>query len=133
MVSRDDVESFLIRMDLDWEEVGEGMFLVRDRKEDPPLVIHHSPPFLILQIKVMDLPEDRDGLGPLYRTLLELNASDIVHGAYGIEDREVLLSDTLQLEALDFVEFQSSLESLQLAISSHLERLSQLASTPEEA
>ena len=29
MVTREDLESFLIRMDLDWNEVDEGMFLVQ--------------------------------------------------------------------------------------------------------
>ena len=114
-------------MDLDYSEVDEGMFLVRSRNGGPPIVIHHSPPLLLVRLKVMDLPDEGDGLEELYHTLLVLNATDVVHGAYGIEEGELILSDTLELETLDFVELQASLESVQMAASAHLERIRSLA------
>jgi hypothetical protein len=46
-----------------------------------------------------------------------------VHGAYGIENGEVILSDTLELENLQFSEFRASLESLTLAVVSHWQEL----------
>ncbi len=128
MVSRDDIESYLIRMGLEHEEIDEGMFLVRSGSEDLPIVVHHSPPLLVLRLKVMDLPSDGEHLSQLYRTLLELNASDVVHGAYGIEEDELILSDTFQLDTLGFEDFQTSLESLQMAGSSHMDRIQTLAS-----
>ncbi len=128
MISLEDLESFLIRMDLDYHEVDEGMFLVRSRNDGPSIVVHHSPPVLLLRMKVMDLPDNGDpSLGALFRTLLELNATDVVHGAYGIEENELILSDTLELETLDFAELQASLESVQIAASSHIERIKSLA------
>ena len=54
---------------------------------------------------------------------LELNAVDLIHGAYGLEDGEVILSDTLELENLDFSEFRATLESLTLALTSHWDSL----------
>jgi hypothetical protein len=126
MVTREDLESFLIRMDVEYQEVDDGMYLVRSRNGGPPVVAHHSPPLLLLRMKVMDLPAG-EGKSELYRTLLELNASDIVHGAYGIEEGELILSDTLELETLDFLEFQASIESMGLAASSHLERIKTLS------
>jgi hypothetical protein len=131
MVSRDDLESFLIRLDLDYEEIDEAMFLVRSGGEEVPIVVHLSPPLLILRLKVMDLPGGAD-LSELYRTLLVLNATDIVHGAYGIEDGDLILSDTMELEALTFNQFQASMESLQMAASSHMERIRTLASAVVE-
>ncbi|MEZ4415366.1 MAG: CesT family type III secretion system chaperone [Gemmatimonadota bacterium] len=131
MVSRDDLESFLIRMDVDYTEVAEGMFVVRSREGGPTVVLHHSPPLLVARLKVMTLPE-KNGLADLYRTLLELNATDIVHGAYGIEGDELILSHTLELETLDYHELQASLESLQLAASGHLDRIRSLASAGVE-
>jgi len=125
MVTREDLESFLIRMDLDWEEVDEEMFLVQSPSGG--VVVHLSDPVLLLRLKVMDLPANGAGLTDLYRCLLELNATDIVHGAYGIEEGELILSDTLELENLDFEELQASVESLQYAASSHLGRIKDLA------
>jgi len=126
MVTREDMESFLIRMDLDYEEVDDGMWLVRNRNGGPPFVVHYSPPLLLLRMKVMDLPTS-EGSAELYRTLLELNATDVVHGAYGIEEDELILSDTLELETLDFLELQASVESMQLAASGHLEQIRTLS------
>ena len=125
MVTRDDLESFLIRMDMDWNEVDEGMFLVQS--PSGAVVVHFSDPVLLLRMKVMDLPNGDSDLGELYRTLLELNATDIVHGAYGIENGELILSDTLELQTLDFEELQASVESLQYAAASHLGRIKDLA------
>ena len=127
MISREDLESFLIRMDLDYEEVDEGMYLVRGRNAGLPMVIHHADALLLIRMKLMDMPEAEDGLVDLYRTLLELNATDLVHGAYGIEDGELIISDTLELESLDFHELQASMESIELAAASHMERIRELA------
>ena len=57
------------------------------------------------------------------QTLLELNATDLVHGAYGLEGDEVILVDALELQDLDYSEFQASLESLSLAVTSHVQLL----------
>ncbi|MBT8336136.1 MAG: YbjN domain-containing protein [Gemmatimonadetes bacterium] len=131
MVTREDLESFLIRMDVDYQELEEGMFLVRTRNGGYPLVLNHAPPLLLLRMKVMDLP-DEAGSEELYRTLLEMNASDVVHGAYGIEDGELIISDTLELETLDFAEVQASVESIHLAASGHMERIRDLAGVSGE-
>ena len=124
MLTREDLESFLIRMDLDYEEVEEGMFVVRGG--NGAVVVHHSEPLLLLRLNVMDLPSKGD-LSGLYKALLEWNAADIVHGAYGIEEGEIILSDTLELQTLDYEELQASLESLQFAASSHLAKIKDLA------
>lgn len=126
MVTREDLESYLIRMSADFDELEEGMFLVRSENGGAPIVVHHSDPLLLVRMKVMDLPATGDLKG-LYQTLLELNATDVVHGAYGIEDGELILSDTLELGTLDFDELRASLESVQMAASSHLSQIKTLA------
>ncbi|MEX0936165.1 MAG: YbjN domain-containing protein [Gemmatimonadota bacterium] len=130
MVTLEDLESYLIRMDVEYEEVAEGMFLVRGGEEGLPIVVNHSPPLLFLRLKVMDLSQAEGSREELYRTLLELNASDVVHGAYAVEGDEIVLSHTLLLEALTYTELQASLESILLAASSHMERLRSLAAAP---
>jgi hypothetical protein len=133
MVTREDLESFFIRMDTEYEEVDEGMFLVRGRNSGAPMVVHHADALLLIRMKLMDLPENLgDRALDLYRTLLELNASDVVHGAYGIEEGELILSDTLELETLDFLELQASVESIELAASGHMKRIRALAGEEAE-
>lgn len=120
MKTRDDLESYLIRMDADFKEVDDGMFLIHTDAAGAPIVVHHSDPLLLIRMKVMDLPQNGGRLCDLYEALLGLNASDVIHGAYGIEENELILSDTLQLATLDFEELRASLDSLQLAASSHM-------------
>ncbi len=127
MVTREDLESFLMRMDLEYEEVDPGMFLVHGRNSGLPMVVHHADALLLIRMKLMDMPTPEEGKPELYRTLLELNASDVVHGAYGIEEGELIISDTLELETLDFHEVRASMESMELAAMSHMERIRSLA------
>jgi hypothetical protein len=127
MVSREDLESFLIQMDLEHQEIEPGMFLVQGRNSGLPMVVHHADSLLLIRLKLMDLPGGEDGKLELYRTLLELNATDVVHGAYGIEEKELIMSDTLELETLDFHELRASMESIELAAVSHMERIRSLA------
>ncbi len=131
MKTRDDLESYLIRMDADFKEVDDGMFLIQT--DGAPIVVHHSEPSLLIRMKVMDLPEDHGGLCALYEALLILNATDVVHGAYGIEEGELILSDTLQLATLDFEELRASLDSIQIAASSHMARIRELVAGGEAA
>jgi hypothetical protein len=43
-----------------------------------------------------------------------------VHGSYGVEGNHVVLTDALELESLDFSEFEASFDSLTLALATHL-------------
>ncbi len=129
MVNREDLESFLIRMGVEAEEVDDNMWVLKGEGEDDPnVVVTYAPPVLLMRLKVMDLPQDATDtqLAPLFRKLLELNASDLVHGSYGIEEGDVALSDALELETLDFQELRASWESIVFAGSSHMKDLVEL-------
>lgn len=123
MVTREDVESFVLRTGLESQEVEDGMWLIRGGESDPALVVHYSPPLLVFRLKVMDLPEDEKRCAELFRRLLVLNATDLVHAAYGLEQSDVILTESLELENLDFNEFQATIDSFQLALASHLDAL----------
>ncbi len=129
MVNREDLESFLIRMGLEAEEVDDNMWVLKGGGEDDPnVVLTYAPPVLLMRLKVMDLPQDATDtqLAPLFRKLLELNATDLVHGSYGIEEGDLALSDALELETLDFQELRASYESIVFAGSSHMKDLVEL-------
>ncbi len=123
MVDREDVEAFLLRLEVPYRELEDGLWVLGD-SEGPPVVIDHTPPLMLLRVEVMEIPEDEELQAGLFRTLLEFNAVDLIHGAYGLDGNEIVLTDTLQLQDLDFSEFQASLDSITVALSSHYEPLS---------
>jgi hypothetical protein len=125
MITREDIQSWLDRLDgggLSVTEIEPNLWLARSR-EDAEVVVHFAPPVIILRVRVMELPESEPRRSELFRQLLEYNARDLVHGSYGLEGDHVVLTDTLELENLDFSEFEASFDSITLALASHLATL----------
>lgn len=129
MVTKDDIEGFLDRMEQDgasYKEVEPGLWVVKPGGElDFDMVVHYSPPVVVLRVKVMELPKEKATLAELSRRLLELNASDLVHGSYGIEQNSnsIVLTEALELGHLDYEEFLSAYEGMTLALASHLREI----------
>lgn len=122
MVTQDDIQSFIDRLDsgvMTTEEVEPGLWVARTT-DGAELVVNYAPPVVILRVRIMESPADGDKRADLYRHLLELNARDLIHGSYGLEGTEIVLTDTLDLADLDFSEFQASFDSITLALASHL-------------
>ncbi|MFN8645427.1 MAG: hypothetical protein U0104_01600 [Gemmatimonadales bacterium] len=122
MRAREDIENFLDRLDsgsADTREIEPGLWVVRTTA-GAEVVVHFAPPVVILRVTVMTLPAGAQKQAELCRALLAYNARDLVHGAYGLEGDRVVLVDTLELENLDFNEFEASFDSLTLALATHL-------------
>ena len=122
MITREDIQSFLDRLDaggLTVREIEPNLWLARAR-EDAEVVVHFAPPVVILRVRVMELPASEPRRSELFRQLLDYNARELVHGSYGLEGDHVVLTDTLELENLDFSEFEASFDSITLALASHL-------------
>ena len=127
MLTKDDIESFLVRLGATgatFSEVEPGFWIVRPSPEsDLSIAVNYTPPVVLLRIDVMTLPTDGQQSATLTRRLLELNASDLVHGAYGLQDQRIVLTEALELSALDYEEFLASYEGMTLALASHLREL----------
>lgn len=127
MVSREEIESYLDRLAGEtggYSEIQPGLWVVKPGGElDFDVVVHYSPPVVLLRVKVMNLPRDDEAIASLSRRLLELNATDLLHGSYGIEHESVVLTEALELAHLDYEEFQASYESMTIALASHLREL----------
>lgn len=132
-MTRDDLESYLLRLGLEYEEVDDGMWLLRPA-DGPAIVVQASPPVLLLRLKMIELPLPGDDarLLPLYRRLLELNASDLVHGSYGLDGDDVILSEALDFDRLDFEGLRGSYESMLFAATSHMAELAELVMAAHE-
>jgi hypothetical protein len=127
MVTRDDIESFLDRLGAEgapYSELEPGLWRMQPGGAmDFDVICHFSPPVVVLRVKVMEIPADDSECGKLARRLLELNATDLVHGSYGIENDSIVLTEALELSHLDYEEFLAAYEGMTLALASHLREL----------
>ena len=116
-----DIQSYLLKLDQPYEEPREGTWVVQGFDGIDQMVITLAGPVLVFRVKVMEVP--RHHREELFRTLLELNATEMMHGAYGIEGDAIVISDALQLENLDYNEFAATVDDIGLAVASHHGRL----------
>ncbi|HEY0971294.1 MAG TPA: YbjN domain-containing protein [Gemmatimonadales bacterium] len=127
MVTREDIESFLDRLGSEgggYQEVEPGLWVVKPGGQlDLDVVVHYLPPVVLFRVKVMSCPRSDGRDADLNRRLLELNATDLLHGSYGIDQDAVVLTEALELSHLDYEEFQATYESITLALASHLREL----------
>lgn len=85
MKNTDDIESYLIGMDASFEAIGDNIWVVKD--SGPDIVVSIAGPLVVFRVKLLDddkVPDERRR--DLYRSLLELNATEMIHGAYGLEE-----------------------------------------------
>jgi hypothetical protein len=136
MRTEKDVEAYLLRSNrryraVDGQETERRTFLVDTGDRTPPLAVLVDPPLVVLRVHVGDLTGPAGTGGPtetaLFRKLLELNARQLVHASYGIEEAHVVLSSALELENLDFNEIQATLDEIDLALAQHVTLLAEIA------
>ena len=127
MINREDIEKFLDQLSNEgatYREIEPGFWTVNPGGAlDLSVVIHHAPPVVILRVTVMDTPSDAATSARLNQRLLEMNATELPHGSYGINNGSVVLTEQLELEHLDFQEFLAAYEGITLALASHLREL----------
>lgn len=114
------VQEYLVQLNLvaDHTDPNEQLVVVNDPDSGlVNLVIDCEDPILVIEQLILEL----DNPGPeALRTLLKLNR-ELVHGAYCLTEdgRRVVFRDTLQLDSLDLVELEASIDSLRLALAEH--------------
>ncbi|MFI5229493.1 MAG: YbjN domain-containing protein [Gemmatimonadales bacterium] len=127
MVTKEDIEGWFNRLGADgatFSEVEPGLWIVRPSGElDFSVVVHYEPPVVLMRVKVMAIPHNAEAVATLSRRLLELNATDLVHGSYGIEADSIVMTEALELSHLDYEEFLAAYESITVALASHLREL----------
>jgi hypothetical protein len=114
-----DIESYMLKMGLPFDQIGPDMWNIKAEHEN--LVVSIAGPVVVFRTKVMDLPQKQREA--LYEALLRLNTTDMVHGAFGIEDGAVVITNALELENLDFNEFVAVVDDFTLAVSKHYPEL----------
>ena len=117
------VEGYMINLGLTFEEIDENSWIINDEVNGlEQVAVICADPLLIIRVNVMDAPAERRE--EFYEKLLTLNAADLVHGAYALENGKVMLVATLVLATLDIEEFQATLDAIGLALAQHYPVLS---------
>ena len=108
---------------LTYQQIEPNIWLLDD--EDHSLqgvAIMHAEPLVIVRAEIMAVPASNNL--ELFRTLLELNASDVIHGAYALDNKKIILIDSLEYDTMDYEEFRAALDSFSLALTQHYPILS---------
>jgi len=123
MRTREDIEAYFLRTGLGYEEVAPNTWVLRDPSFGENIVVRVDSDLVVFRMKVLAL-EGVTRKQALFEKLLELNANEMLQGAYGIADGAVVITDTLRLENVDYNEFQATLDDFTMALSKHFETLS---------
>ena len=128
VTSIDDLEAYLSRLDRKFEKVDDKTYLVGLGPNQPPAVMRVAAPVVVVQVEVGDAPAaGAPGAATLYRRLLELNSSDLLHAAYGIDGGRIVLASALELSSMDINELEAVLANIDLAVAEHVPALRELA------
>ena len=117
------IENYLVTLGISYENIGERTWLVNDEEKGlKQLVIMTADPVVIIRVKVM--VKKKKNREEFFKTLLQLNGTDMLHGSYGIDGEDIVLIDTLEYATMDLEEFQASLDAVGLAVAQHYKILS---------
>ena len=122
MVTQHDIEIYLDDCGCPFEVVSDGVWRVESPDNNVNnIIMSLQAPILVLRVNLMKVPtKNREAF---YQRLLNLNAMEISHGAFGVENETVMLLDTLQVEHLDRNELQASIDSLGFAVAQYYPEL----------
>ncbi len=123
----DDVETFLYRLNRNFDSNGEGMFLVASTTDGPPIVVYVDDPIIVIRVDVGKAPESAERQLAVFRQMLQFNATELVHASYALEGAEMVLSAGIPLENVDMNEIAAVLEDMEIAITRHVTKLHELA------
>lgn len=118
------VKNYLLdfEFDITHEDANEGIIIVQNESNGiKNLVIGIASPILILEQYMFKL---KNPTLEVCMNLLQKNR-DIVHGAFVLDEEgdKVIYRDTLQIETLDALELEASLNSLSLLMSEYSEQI----------
>ena len=121
MKTREDIESYLLKMGANYDDLGGNIWRLRD-EEVENLLVTLAGPIVVFRLKIMDIPATRREA--LYEILLRLNTTELFHCAFGMEGQAIVLTGALALENLDYNEFQGVIEEMGMAVSKQYPTLS---------
>jgi len=119
----EDLEGYLLRLERRFERADDGTYLLSMGADRPLVALRVAAPLLVAQLEIGSVPADDVEAAPLFRKLLVLNATALVHSAYGIEGERIVLSAALALQNLDLNELEAVLADLDMALATQVPTL----------
>ena len=117
------IEQYLIDLKYSFQEVSPNFWLLDDAEHNlEGVAVMYDDPLVIVEVQVMDAP--RKKREEFFAKLLELNAGEMIHGAYGLDGDKVVIIETLEYEDMDYSEFRAALDAISLALTQHYPILS---------
>jgi Tir chaperone protein (CesT) family len=126
--SNEDLEGYLSRLERRFERAEDGTYLLSMGADRPLVALRVAAPVLVAQVDIGQAPTDDATAAPLFRKLLVLNATALVHAAYGVEGTTIVLSAALELKNLDLNELEAVLADLDMALANQVPTLRELSS-----
>lgn len=128
--SHEDIEGYLNQLERRFERLENGTYLVSSGPNLPPIALRIAQPVVVAQVEIVRCPAaENGGAARLFRRLLELNASDLMHAAYAIENSVVVLAAARELDTLDINELEAVFADISMALSEHVPALRQLVNS----
>ena len=127
--SNEDLEGYLLRLERRFERAEDGTYLLYMGPDRPLVALRVAAPVLVAQVDIGQAPADDAAGAALFRKLLVLNATALVHAVYGLEGNTIVLSAALELKNLDLNELEAVLADLDMALANQIPTLRELASS----
>jgi Tir chaperone family protein CesT len=124
--SNEDLEGYLLRLERRFERAEDGTYLLSMGADRPLVALRVAAPVLVAQVDIGQAPADDVAGAVLFRKLLVLNATALVHAAYGIEGEKIVLSAALELKNLDLNELEAVLADLDMALANQVPTLREI-------
>jgi hypothetical protein len=125
-----DVEAYLMKLERRFVPLDEATYLVPSGGDCPPVAVRVTERVVVVRAEVGPAPRDAPAAeARLFRRLLELNASELAHCAFGVDAGQVVLTAALDLENLDLNEIESALGDMDLALARHAPEVRELGRT----
>ena len=125
------IEQYLINLMLTYQQVDPGLWLLDDEEHClQGVAIILTEPLVVIRVEVMEAP--RRNTLEFYTKLLELNASDVIHGAYALENGKIVLIGTMEYETMDYGDLRATLDAFSMALTQHYPVLSKYRDKPDD-
>jgi hypothetical protein len=125
------IEEYLIDLKYNYQELKLNLWLIDDSDHSlEGIVVTYVDPLVVFRVQVMSVPGNKRE--EFFKKLLELNASDMINCAYGLEGEKVVITGSLEYETLDYYEFRATVDAISLALTQHYPILSVYRENPAQ-